>query len=99
MNRYRTRLERQARRAPVAVINGIPSLIAQGKNDCEEDNEFIRWVHRARHLSSMMALRASTNAADVRLEQRTAITVYVHVDEPISNKVRTSSAESTRRCH
>ena len=63
VNRYRTRSERQARGAPVTAINGIPILIAQGENDCEEDNEFIRY--RARHLSSMMALRASANAADV----------------------------------
>ena len=70
VNRYRTRLERQARGAPVAAINGVPILIAQGENDCEEDNEFIRWVHRARRLSSMMALRASANAADVRLERK-----------------------------
>ena len=70
VNRYRTRLKRQARGAPVAAINGIPILIAQGENDCEEDNELIRSVHRARHLSSMMALRASVNAADVRLERK-----------------------------
>ena len=70
VNRYRTRLERQARGAPVTVNHGIPILIAQGENDCEEDNEFIRWLHRARHLSSMMALRASANAADARLERK-----------------------------
>ena len=67
VNRYRIRLERQARGAPVAAIDGIHILIANGENDCEEDNEFIRCVHRARYLSSMMALRASANAADVRL--------------------------------
>ena len=54
----------------VAVINGIPILIAPGENDCKENNEFIRWVHRARRLSSMIALRASANAADVRLERK-----------------------------
>ena len=63
VNRYRDRLERQARGEPVAAINSIPILIAHGENDCEEDNEFIRWVHRARRLSSMMALRASANDA------------------------------------
>ena len=34
------------------------------------DNELIRWVHRARHLSSMMALRASANTTDARLERQ-----------------------------
>ena len=70
VNRYRTQLERQVRRAFVAAINGISILIAQGENDCDDNKKFIRWVHRARRLSSMMALRASANAADVRLERK-----------------------------
>uniref|UniRef100_M4BM89 Uncharacterized protein n=1 Tax=Hyaloperonospora arabidopsidis (strain Emoy2) TaxID=559515 RepID=M4BM89_HYAAE len=36
----------------------------------EEDNEFIRWVHRTRRLSSMYALRASVSVADVRIERK-----------------------------
>ena len=70
MNRYRSRLERQARVAPVAAINDIPILLAPGEDECEEDNELIRWVHRARRLSSIMALRASANDADVFLERK-----------------------------
>ena len=69
VNRYGTRLERQGRGSPVTAINGIPILIAHGESECEEDNEFIRWVYRACRLSSMLALRAITNAADSRLER------------------------------
>ena len=41
VNRYRSRLERQARSAPVVAIYGIPILLASGEDECEEDNEFI----------------------------------------------------------
>ena len=53
-----TRLDRQARGAPVATLKDVPILIATGEDECEEDNKSIRWVHRASHLSNMMALRA-----------------------------------------
>ena len=69
VNRYRLRLERQARGAPVAAINAIPILLAPGEDECKEDNESIRDVHRAR-LSIIMPLRASANAADARLERK-----------------------------
>ena len=36
----------------------------------EEDNDFIRRVHRTRRLSNMYALRASVSVADVRLERK-----------------------------
>ena len=36
----------------------------------EEDDQFIRWVYRKRHLSSVTALRASADVADVRLERK-----------------------------
>ena len=70
LNRYKTRLDQQARGAPVVALKGVPILFATGEEKCEEDNEFIRWVHRARHLSSMTAHRASANASDVRLERK-----------------------------
>ena len=70
VNRYRSRLERKARGAPVTAIHGIPILLTPIDNECNGDNEFIRWVHRAHHLSSMMALRASANATDDRRERK-----------------------------
>ena len=69
-NRNRSRLERQAWDAPVIAIHGIPILLAPGEDEGEDNIEFIRWVHRARRLSSMMALRASENAVDIRLERK-----------------------------
>ena len=50
VNRYRSRMERQARGVPVVSIHGIPILLASGENECKENNEFIRWVQRTRHL-------------------------------------------------
>ena len=69
LNRYKTRLDRQARGAPVVTLNGVLSLLSTGEDECEENIEFIRWVHRARHLSSLMAIRDSTGVADVQLKR------------------------------
>ena len=60
----------QARGAPVPPIKGIPILVFAGKTTDEEDNDFIRWVHRTCRLSSMYALRSSVSVADVRLERK-----------------------------
>ena len=59
----------QARGAPVPPIKGVPILLSAGETKEEEDNEFIRWMHRTRRLSSMYAMRASVSVADVRLER------------------------------
>uniref|UniRef100_M4BBE9 Uncharacterized protein n=1 Tax=Hyaloperonospora arabidopsidis (strain Emoy2) TaxID=559515 RepID=M4BBE9_HYAAE len=69
-SQYKARLELQARGAPVPPIKGVPILLFAGETKDEEDNEFIRWVHRTRRLSSMYALRASVSVADVRLERK-----------------------------
>ena len=45
-------------------------FLSTGKNKCEEDNESIRLVYLVRHLSSMVTIRASANAADVWLERK-----------------------------
>ena len=37
INRYRPRLERQARGAPIVAIHCIPFLLAPSDNECEED--------------------------------------------------------------
>ena len=50
-------------------LRAYPFLSA-GESKDEEYNEFIRWVHRTRRLSSMYALRASVSVADVRLERK-----------------------------
>ena len=44
--------------------------MSAGETKDEEDNDFIRWVHRTRRLSSMYALRASVSVTDVRLERK-----------------------------
>ena len=64
------RLELQARGAPVPPIKGVPILLSAGETKEEEDNEFIRWMHRIRRLSSMYAMRASVSVADVRLKRK-----------------------------
>uniref|UniRef100_M4C2A6 Uncharacterized protein n=1 Tax=Hyaloperonospora arabidopsidis (strain Emoy2) TaxID=559515 RepID=M4C2A6_HYAAE len=69
-SQHKARLELQARGAPVPPIKGVPILLSAGETKDEEDNEFIRWVHRTRRLSSMYALRASVSVADVRLERK-----------------------------
>ena len=60
----------QARGAPVPPIKGVPILLFTGETTEEEDNDFIRWVHLTRRLSSRYALRASVSVADVRLERK-----------------------------
>ena len=69
MNRCKACLARQARSASVPTLKRVLILLNTGEDECEEDNEFIRWVHRAGHVSSMMSLRDRASAADVRLEQ------------------------------
>ena len=66
-NRYKARLTRQSRGAPIPTLKGVPILLTTGINEDDEDAKFIRWVHPTRHFSSMMALRTSANAADARL--------------------------------
>ena len=41
-----------------------PIFLVPGKSEDEEDNKFIRWVQRARHLSSIMAQQAGVSVAD-----------------------------------
>ena len=48
-------------------MKGVPILLFAGEDETEEDDAFVRWVHRARRLSNMYALRA---VADVRLERK-----------------------------
>ena len=60
----------QARGAPVPPIKGIPILLFVGETTDEEDDAFVLWVHRTRPFSSMYALRASVNVADVRLKRK-----------------------------
>ena len=67
---YKGRLVKQGRGESVPPMKGVPILLFPGETPEEEDNAFIRWVHLARRLSSMMALRASANVADVRLERK-----------------------------
>ena len=67
--RHKTRLVNLVNGVPVTKIRGVPVLLVEGELPDEEDNAFFRWVHRARRLSSMVALRASADKADVRHER------------------------------
>ena len=69
-SQYKARLTSQARGASVPSMKGVPILLFAGEDEMEEDNAFVRWVHRTRRLSSMYALRASASAAGVRLERK-----------------------------
>ena len=66
---YKAHLESLARGISVRPINGVPILLFAGELPEEEDNQFIRWVYRTRHLSSVLSLRESASVADVRLER------------------------------
>ena len=56
-----------SRSASVPHLKWNPIFLVTGKS---EDNKFIRWVQRARHLSSIMALQAGVSVPDVRLEHK-----------------------------
>ena len=61
----------------------------------EEDNQFICWVNRKRHLSSMTALRAIANVAEVRLEQKLRYEyVKLKARGQLRNRSRCASATS-----
>ena len=45
---YKARLLDQEHGVPVPPIRGIPVLLDVGELASEEDNEFIRWVNKAR---------------------------------------------------
>ena len=66
---YLAHLESLYRGVSVRPIQGVPILLFASELPEEEDNQFIRWVYRKRHLSSVPALRASADVADVRLER------------------------------
>uniref|UniRef100_A0AAV1TSM0 Uncharacterized protein n=1 Tax=Peronospora matthiolae TaxID=2874970 RepID=A0AAV1TSM0_9STRA len=69
-SQYKARLDMQARGAPVPPMKGIPILLLAGETASEEDDAFVHWVHYVHRLSNIFALRASTHAADVRLERK-----------------------------
>ena len=69
-SQYLARLNRQGRGAPATSIKGVPILLFSGETEEEEDMAFSRWAHYARRLSSMWALRASADVADIRLERK-----------------------------
>uniref|UniRef100_A0AAV1TG29 Uncharacterized protein n=1 Tax=Peronospora matthiolae TaxID=2874970 RepID=A0AAV1TG29_9STRA len=45
-SQYKARLDQQARSAPVPPINIIPFLLYASKTTEEEEDDFVRWVHR-----------------------------------------------------
>ena len=73
---YKSHLESLDRGVLVRPIKGVPMLLFVGELPEEEDNQFIRWVYRKRHLSIMTALRASADVADVRLERKLRYEYY-----------------------
>ena len=71
---YTARLVKQGHGVPVSLIRGVPVLLGDGELASGEDNVFIRWVHKSRRLSSMVALRPSIDKADVPIERKFVIT-------------------------
>ena len=69
-SQYMARLTAQGHNQPVPQMRGIPVMYLSGESPDEEDNAFVRWAHRVRRLSSMTALRASADRADVLLERK-----------------------------
>ena len=69
-SQYKARPLDQGHSVPVPPIRGIPVLLDVGELASEEDNAFIRCAHKARRLSSINALMASADKADVRLERK-----------------------------
>uniref|UniRef100_A0AAV1UD46 Uncharacterized protein n=1 Tax=Peronospora matthiolae TaxID=2874970 RepID=A0AAV1UD46_9STRA len=65
-SQYKTRLDIQARGAPVPPIKGTPILLFAGETVIEEDDAFVRWMHhdyaklKARGQLSKRTLYAST---------------------------------------
>ena len=69
-SQYKARLLVQDHGIPIPPIRGISVLLYVGKLASEEDNVVKRWVHQARRLSSINALRASVDRDDVRLKRK-----------------------------
>ena len=69
-NQYKAHFESLARGISVRPIEGVLIFLFASELPKEEDNQFIRWVYRKQHLSSMTALRASADVADVRLGRK-----------------------------
>ena len=65
---YKSHLESLTHGVSVRPIKGVPILLYAGELPEEEDNQFIRWVYRTRHLRSVPSLRASVSVADVGLK-------------------------------
>ena len=66
---FKAHLESLSRGILVLPFKGVPILLFAGNLPEEDDNQFIRWVYRRQHLSSIPALRASADEADARLER------------------------------
>nr|CCA27704.1 conserved hypothetical protein [Albugo laibachii Nc14] len=67
---YLARLDAQARGASVPSMRTIPIVLFLGETDVDEDEHFIRWVHRTHHLRDVRSLPASSDVADIRLERK-----------------------------
>ena len=61
---------KQGRGRPVPLIRGIPIFLDEGELSAEDDNAFIRWLHKFGRLSRMTALSATSDKADVHLERK-----------------------------
>ena len=67
-SQHKARLLDQVHGVLVPPTRGTPVLLDVGGLASEEDDAFIRWVHKARCLSSINALRESADKDDVHLE-------------------------------
>ena len=66
---YLSHLESLSRGVSARPIKGVPILSFAVELPEEEDNQFIIWMYRKRHLSCVPALRASASVDEVRLER------------------------------
>ena len=91
---YKAHLESLARGISARPINLVPILLFAGELLEEEGNQFIRWVYYTRHLSSLPALLASADVADVRLERKLRYE-YAKLKARVQLRTRTRYASAT----
>ena len=91
---YKSHLESLAHGVSARPIKGVPIVLFAGEFPKEEDNTFIRWVYRTRHLSSVPSLKASVSVADVRLERKLRYE-YVKLKARGQLRTRTRYASAT----
>lgn len=81
----KVKFAKQGRGTSLLPLNETPILLILGSPEDEEESIFTCWMHRARHLRSLIDLRASTDVADVRLDRKLC---YEHANFKFKGKTR-----------